>query len=146
MSKFWKWFLIVIIALVVLGVIAIAVVGFTRGFGHMGYFVGRRGGFMMIPGMERGFLMHGAFPGRPGLMLFGLFRFFGLLIPLGLLALLVWALVKLTSKKNPVSPMAASSPSPENNPANAAPVRVCSHCGKTAQADWVTCPYCGEKL
>ncbi|MCI0521191.1 MAG: zinc ribbon domain-containing protein [Chloroflexi bacterium] len=27
----------------------------------------------------------------------------------------------------------------------AAPARLCAHCGKSGQADWTACPYCGEK-
>jgi hypothetical protein len=28
----------------------------------------------------------------------------------------------------------------------AAPERKCANCGKPAQADWTTCPYCGKSL
>ena len=106
----------------------------------MGFLGSRHGGFMMYPGMMGGFR-------APGFMIFGLlFRLIGLAIPLGLLGFLVWAVVKLTSKNKPVPTGAASTPSPVETPLDAAPARVCSHCGKTAQNDWVTCPYCGEKL
>jgi hypothetical protein len=36
-----------------------------------------------------------------------------------------------------------------NRPGNSTPtvvVRKCSNCGKSAQVDWTTCPYCGKSL
>lgn len=140
MNKSWKWFLVILGALVVLGVIVVAVFGFSHGYSRMGYFGGRYGGFMMYPGMMGGFR-------TPGLMIFiVLIRLVGLAIPLGLLGLLVWGVVKFTSKNKPVQTGVASTPSSVKDTLDSAPARVCSHCGKVAQDDWVTCPYCSEQL
>ncbi len=150
MKKFWKWFFIVLGALIVLGVIAVAVIGFTHGFGRMGFIDGRQGGFEQFSGRQGGFMMpgrRGGFGLMPGTMIFGLLlSCAGLLVVLGLIALVVWAVIKMTSKKTAVTTGVTSSPSPDANPADAAPARVCTHCGKPAHEDWVTCPYCGEKL
>ena len=61
-----------------------------------------------------------------------------MLTPVALLVLLVLggvALVNsLTRTSQPAPPMAVTSG------------RTCSNCGKPAQADWNTCPYCGNAL
>lgn len=61
----------------------------------------------------------------------------GWLIPVGVIILAVVGVVALinrsSSPRNPAQPPAAAQ-------------RTCSHCGKPAQADWTTCPYCGQKL
>jgi hypothetical protein len=65
--------------------------------------------------------------------------FFGMalmwLIPVGLLVLLVMGAVSLinglTRQGNPLPPGSE---------------RKCTHCGKPAQSDWITCPYCGNSL
>jgi hypothetical protein len=61
----------------------------------------------------------------------------GWLIPIGVIVLLVVGAVALVNSLNksgnPTQPPAASS-------------RNCPNCGKAAQADWNTCPYCGQKL
>ena len=69
----------------------------------------------------------------------GSFGFFGMalmwLIPLGLLVLVVAGVVALvnglTRSSNTQAPL---------------PGQKCSNCGKPAQADWTTCPYCGTSL
>ena len=72
MNKFWKWFLIILAALVVLGVIVVVVFGFSNGYNRIGFHGGRYGGYMMYPGMMGGFR-------APGFMIFGLlFRLIGL--------------------------------------------------------------------
>jgi flagellar basal body-associated protein FliL len=150
MKKFWKWFFIVIGAMIVLGVIAVAVIGFTHGFGRMGFIDGRQGGFEQFSGRQDGFMMpgrRGGFGMMPGTMIFGLLiSCAGLLVVLGLIALVVWVVIKMTSKKTAIATGATSSPSPDVNPVDAAPLRICLHCGKPAHEDWVTCPYCGGKL
>ncbi len=70
---------------------------------------------------------------------FGPFGWLGLifmwLFPLGLLALLIlgvaW-LVKAVAQPGGQTP--------------AAPGRTCPDCGRSAQADWKKCPYCGATL
>ncbi len=77
MNKFWKWFLIVLGIVVVLGVIAVAIIGFTHGFGRMGFDGGRFNGFDGFHHRYGGFAM----PGRPG--------GFGMMPGMGLIGLLL---------------------------------------------------------
>ncbi len=64
---------------------------------------------------------------------------FGLLIPLGVLALVVaggiWAVKALTAGENNLPFIQTNTASPS-----------CPNCGKTVQPDWNTCPYCGTAL
>ena len=55
------------------------------------------------------------------------------LIPVGVLVLLVIGVVSLFKSAN----------RPGNIPSSE---RKCADCGKAAQMDWVTCPYCGKPL
>ena len=55
------------------------------------------------------------------------------LIPLGTLALVVLGIIWLVNNLNGSKNVQASP-------------RVCASCGKAAQADWKTCPYCGNTL
>jgi hypothetical protein len=54
------------------------------------------------------------------------------LIPIGLIALIVFGLAALV--RNP------GNPTPTNS------FNSCSNCGKGVQADWQNCPYCGTAL
>lgn len=83
-----------------------------------------------------GYGMMGGYYGYPMMGGYGMMGFtpFGMLfmwlIPLGSLALLVLGIVWLV---NAVSGSKAAA-------------RLCAHCGRPAQADWKTCPYCGNAL
>jgi len=55
------------------------------------------------------------------------------LLPVGVLALLVYGAVSLFNGLN----------RPGNGPYAE---RNCANCGKVAQTDWTTCPYCGKAL
>jgi hypothetical protein len=74
--------------------------------------------------------------GGGGLMggFFGLlFMFLGLLIPVGLLALLivggVWLVRNISGTTTP-----------------SAPAKTCPDCGRPVEPDWQICPYCGASL
>lgn len=90
------------------------------------YWAGGYGG-MMGPGMMGGF----GYMNPLGFFAMALMW----LIPVGGLVLLVVGAVALinglTRSGYPASPMSD---------------RKCSNCGKSAQADWTTCPYCGKSL
>jgi hypothetical protein len=90
---------------------------------------GGYGGMMGGPGMMGGFGYMHPF-GWSGMLL-------GWLIPVGVIVLLVIGAVALVNNlnrsRNPTQPQVV-------------PLRTCSNCGKPAQADWNTCPYCGQKL
>jgi hypothetical protein len=57
------------------------------------------------------------------------------LLPLGLIILVVWGVIALV--RRPVTTVTPPAP---------AVTRNCPSCGKSAQADWKTCPYCGQNL
>lgn len=61
----------------------------------------------------------------------GLGMLFMWLIPLGVIALIVYGVVTLTRNAG------------NNPPASSTP---CPNCGKGVQVDWQNCPYCGTKL
>jgi hypothetical protein len=111
------WILAIIFGLIFLLVLP--------GLWMMGRFwTGGYGGMMGGPGMMGGgyTFMH---PFGWGGMLIGW------LIPVGVIVLLVIGAVALVNNLN-------RSGSPIS--------RTCPNCSKPAQADWNTCPYCGQKL
>ncbi|MCL4562972.1 MAG: zinc ribbon domain-containing protein [Chloroflexi bacterium] len=96
----------------------------------------------------------GSFGYRPPMMGFYGFPFFpfgmilGWLIPLGLIVLVVLAAIEIgrsLGRSNSVAQATISQVPPAAAPAPT-PARTCAHCGKPAQADWTTCPYCGSQL
>jgi hypothetical protein len=75
------------------------------------------------------------FPFGGGFM--GVMMLFPILIVIALVAGGVWLLANLTRPAGtPAPPFVTQAPAG----------RVCSHCGRAAQADWNTCPYCGGTL
>lgn len=115
MKTNWKWILGAVVILAVL--IALPVI-----FRSTGY-VGMMGGW------------HQPMMGRNGYLPFGGFMMgFGMplmwILPLGLVLLLVYGVVRLATQ-----PGQASAPAP-----------VCSSCGKPTHVDWKNCPYCGKEL
>jgi hypothetical protein len=124
MRGFWKWFWIVIGILLLIGIAFAVALFFFRG----GAVIGAR----MRPGVNYGRV--GGFGG----MMFGMgaMMLFRTLIPLGILVLAGFGIayfVRFGKKPNP-APMVT----PE--------VITCAHCGRTLEADWTTCPYCGKKI
>ncbi len=116
MKNFWKWFLGIALVLVL----------------FFGPYLLR----LVFPTMGYGYGMmgygHGSMMGGFGFFPFGMFGM-GLmwLFPLGTIALVVLGVVWLVNNTN-------SSKTVQG--------RVCPSCGKPAQADWKTCPYCGNGL
>jgi hypothetical protein len=130
MSNVLKWILYVLLGLVVLAVIAgivFAFIGpFRTGFAYM------RPGFRMIaPYGHFGFAPFGAIFG--GLLGLGII----ILIIIGIVAL-VSALVRGNRPAMNVQPQQPAQP--------VVAARTCHNCGKPAQEDWKTCPYCGTPL
>ena len=147
MSKVLKWILYVLLGLVVLAVIAgifFAIFGVGHAFPMM------RQGFRTVqPGfrMMQPYRYNYFYPGRAifgGLFALGLF----LLVVIGIIALISF-LVRgnRPAQQPPAAQMAPLSPAPTPSP-EPMPVstRTCSNCGKPAQDDWKTCPYCGNPL
>jgi len=86
----------------------------------------------------RGFGMMGI----GGMMPFG--GFFGGLVSLGLLALIVLAIIWLV--RNLRKPMAAVAVASGNPAAPAGRTHSCIKCGEPLQENWKFCPNCGEKV
>lgn len=124
MKSFWKWFFIVLGALLLAGIVFCGTLFFIRGGVGLGMRASTlRGGFTPRMGM---------FGGMIGLGLLGLF--FRMLVPLGVLVLAGFGVASLVKGgKKPATPPAAPAP-------------VCASCGKTLAADWKTCPYCGTPV
>lgn len=109
-----NWLAITLIS--VLALIALFWIGSWMGGGYCGYGMMERYGGMMNWGYSP-------------------FVWFGMafmwLIPIGVIALVVYGVVALTRNVN-LPP--------------AAPLTPCPNCGKGTQADWQNCPYCGTAL
>ena len=104
----------------IVGTIAVLVAFLLFGGGMMsGWGVG---GYGM---MSRGYSPFGWFGMGIGML-------FMWLVPVGILALIVFGITSLTRNNgNPTPPASQAS---------------CSNCGKGIQTDWQTCPYCGTSL
>lgn len=134
MRTIWKVLLAMIGVLLVLAVVVVPVLGMWLGRrGFAGYW-----GMPMMGGIPGFHMFGGVFPFYG--MFGGLMMLLFTLIPIGLFVLLVIGLVALL--RRPAIP-AGGPPVP---PAPPATTRTCSNCGRPAQADWNTCPYCGQKL
>lgn len=90
------------------------------GWGNRGY--GMMGGYGM---MNWGYSPLGWF----GMVLGMIFMW---LIPIGILALIVFGVASLMRNNGTFMPPASQLP--------------CPHCGKGLQTDWQNCPYCGTTL
>jgi len=132
----------------VFGVVALLVLLLGLSFLSFGW----GGGGMMGPGMMGGWGgMPGLSPvegmgGWPGSVggswggaLGWFFALIGLLIPLGLLALLilggVWLFRQVGGTQGPAGQLLR----PTSD-------KTCPSCGRTVQTDWQVCPYCGQGL
>ena len=124
MNKALKWILYILLGLVVLGVIAVIVFVVFGGFGY----------FMIRP--EIRMMDHMRFYYNPVRSIFGGLLGLGVfvLVVVGIVAL-INALVR-SNRPIQTTPPAQMVVSP----------RTCSNCGKPAQEDWKTCPYCGNPL
>lgn len=73
--------------------------------------------------------------------LFGSFMGLGTLlvwlVPLGLLIMAMYGVVRLANRPNGFVRSSASS---------TVPTAVCPHCDEVVEEEWVTCPYCDSKL
>jgi hypothetical protein len=142
MSKVLKWILYVALGLVVLALIAGIFIAIFGGLGH-GYYM-MRPGFRMMEPYQFGYYspVRGIFAG---------------LLGLGLLMLIIVGIVALVNViirgNRPAQMTQTNQPAQTIQPAQsvpaaeiASPTRTCSNCGKPAQEDWKTCPYCGNPL
>jgi hypothetical protein len=174
MSKTWKWIIGILIALAVLSICVAVPIGFhlfagryaqqfraegiqqgdNNDFGPGMMWRGQGGENDFGPGMMRrgqggyegyyGPGMMGRGYGYPGMMGGFFFPFGGLfmgLIGLAVLGLAVYGVVALFNRR-------PAAQAPVVSPAAVSPVAThpCASCGKPAQDDWKTCPYCGNAL
>jgi hypothetical protein len=180
MKKVWKWVLGIVIGLVVLAALAFGAFMMRGHFGNMAYITRYNQPGIQVPGKENGGRVPGPFYGNrsfdnrgwggrgmhmvgPGMM--GVGRrmpfggFFGGLICLGFLALVVLGIIWLVRRLR--KPAAVSAPAPVVSvPAvDAAPVaapsasepvvsavKPCPKCGEPVQEGWKHCPNCGKRL
>jgi uncharacterized membrane protein len=163
MKRVWKWVIgIVVILLVLAAFVAVPFVMHNRFGPQTAYGIQERGGeggygpgWMMGRNDNDGFgnrgygpgaFPHGGMMGRgfgfqhPMMYGFGFFPFgiFILIIPLVVLGLAIYGFVALLMRR-PASTVPVEV-------APAAPTQSCGNCGKSIQADWKTCPYCGHSL
>jgi hypothetical protein len=116
-----NWWLIGIVAVVIL---LLSFGGGMMSSGGWGY----HGGSMM-----GGYGMMGNWGYSPmGWFGMGLGMLFMWLIPIGVLALIVYGVAALTRNNGNSTPSSAQTP--------------CPNCAKGVQADWSNCPYCGTAL
>ena len=132
MRNIWKYLLV---GLVVLGILALVGLPFlARGLGF-------NRGYGMTPALAPGASVGnwGYYPMMGGFgILGGLMMLLFMIFPVALVVLAVAGVFSLLRRPDTnVTPPAPSAP---------AAARTCPACGKPAQADWATCPYCGQKL
>lgn len=118
MKNNWKW---------IVGVILLLVIMFALPFLWRAIFGYSYGGMMRSGSSNWGHPMMGGW-GVGGLFL-GLGMLLMWIVPLGLLFLIIYGAVRLANQPNTLV-MAHS----------------CGNCGKSVQADWKNCPYCGTTL
>lgn len=112
----------------IVSIVAILAILFLFGGGMMW---GNRGYSMM--GGYGGSGMMGNWGYSPfGMFGMGLGMIFMWLIPIGILALIVFGVISLVRTTG--------------NPPKAISLTPCTNCGKGMQADWQNCPYCGNAL
>lgn len=159
MNKTVKWILGVLIALLVIGAVAAALWLAWGGYGGMAWMMGAPGWRLWDGGQDlpryqspwRGMPMH-PYNRLPGFLPWAPFGgFFGGLICLGGLAVIVLGLVALAanllrSPKAAAPTPAASTPVAGAAGEAAAPTHACPNCARTVQDDWSHCPYCGSGL
>ena len=91
------------------------------------------GGGMMSGWRSGGYGGHMSWGYSPfGWLGMGIGMLFMWLVPIGLLAFVVYGVVALTRNSGNNTPVTSQSP--------------CPNCGKDTQSDWQTCPYCGTSL
>jgi len=158
MKSIWKWVLGILLVLVVIGLLvgsAFLLHGFGRGgieardFQGYGQF---QPGPMMGGGQIYGFDGRGGMMGGRGfgfpLIGFCLFLLRGL-IPLTLLALVVYGAYRMGTHRSSAPVSNAATPTSLAAPATAAgetsAVKTCRKCGSVVQDEWRNCPICGTK-
>jgi hypothetical protein len=145
MRKVLKWILYILLGLLVLSVVAgvvfMIIGGFRYGMMGPGIRTWGPGIRMMEPGR---FYVHRGLPIFGGLLCLGVF----LLVIVGIVAL-VNSLVN-RNKPSQITPTAQAAIPPVQTVSSSEEVPTTSHpcgnCGKPTQADWKTCPYCGNPL
>ena len=131
MSKTWKWILGISLGLVILVGLGFVLTS-SFGYGHMS-------AWSQAPYGGRPMMDDNGFRGRHPMMGYGFSPLGGIImglgmlliwtIPLGILFLVIYGAVRLAIR-----------------PGRIHSTMACSNCGKPAQEDWNTCPYCETTL
>ena len=151
MKKAWKWVIGIVVGLVILA--ALVGVGFLV-WGNMHAYGGvarvyrgfsQRGPEMMPYG---GFSYHMRGPEMMAYRMNPFGAFFGALLMLGFLALvilgIIWLVGHVRTPNQGQTTLVVTPASSEPMPAEA--LNPCKKCGRPLQADWSVCPYCGKKV
>ena len=120
MKNVWKYLLVGLLVFVLVFAIALPFLG--GGWGPY-----QMGPGMMGPGMMRGYNGFGGFSLFGGLTMLGM-----ILVPLLLIGAVIAGVMMLIRGTGGSATLAGA--------------RQCPHCGKYVQADWMACPYCGQKI
>ena len=146
MTKVWKWIIGVVLGLVILAVLV--GVGFML---RSNYHVNRlealdsHGFFERGPGMmSSGRFEHMRSPGMMGNGMLPFGGFFGGLLSLAFLALVVLGIIWLVRSLRTQKPVIVPAVIPAEMPA--AIVNPCKKCGNPLQDAWKVCPHCGRKV
>lgn len=124
MKSIWKWVLFFVAVFLVVFIIAVPLFIGRFAFGVM----------PMMGGSFRGYPMYGM---HGGFGLIGIaFKLVGFLIFVGILTLAVVGIVSLFKSRKKTQLASETPPTIETQP--------CAKCGKSLQADWTHCPYCGQ--
>ena len=146
MKKVWKWIIGVVLGLVILAVLMGA--GFMRRSNfHATRFqtLDSRGFFERGPGMmSYGGFEHMRASGMMGQCMLPFGGFFGGLLSLAFLALVVLGIIWLVRSLRTQKPVIVPAVIPAEMPA--AIVNPCKKCGNPLQDEWKVCPHCGRKV
>ena len=146
MKKVWKWIIGIVLGLVVLAVLM--GVGFMRRSNFHAYRfqpLDSGGFFERGPGrMSYGGFEHMRAPGLMGPCMLPFGGFFGGMLWLGFLALVVLGIIWLVRSLRIPKPVDGPAVIPAAMPA--AIDNPCKKCGKPLQDEWKVCPHCGRKV
>lgn len=152
MSKTMRWIVGIAAGLVVVCVVvAIGFLVFNRINGPVWAFGGRVAPRNVIPWDDMP-IRPRWLPGGMSRYFFPFGSFFGGLVGLGFLFLIVLGIValvlSLTGSRKPAAPIVSQEPSaayPEQSDMTT-PARPCPNCQRSVNEDWSYCPYCGTAL
>jgi hypothetical protein len=151
MNKVWKWVIGIVLGLFILAIlVGVGFMVWNNMHIYRGVAEGDRGFSQRGPGMVpyNGFGYHMRGPGMMGYRIVPFGGFFGGLLMLGFLVLIVLGIIWLVGRLRSPKPVetSASVPAAISEPIPGAALNPCKKCGRTLRTDWSVCPYCGKKI